>query len=96
VATPPEFPKGIPGIWSPEHLFTASRKQLPDDDIPGHCGKFKIGYLFDFQCSAKGKLENVDGQWIMSEILLEPLVVISNEDLMEKALRILTKRKRPA
>ncbi|MFT7033787.1 MAG: organic hydroperoxide reductase OsmC/OhrA [Cyclobacteriaceae bacterium] len=24
VATPPKFPKGIPGIWSPEHLFTAS------------------------------------------------------------------------
>ena len=24
VATPPEFPKGIPGIWSPEHLFTAA------------------------------------------------------------------------
>ncbi len=23
VATPPEFPKGISGIWSPEHLFTA-------------------------------------------------------------------------
>lgn len=24
VATPPEFPKGMPGIWSPEHLFTAA------------------------------------------------------------------------
>jgi len=24
VATLPEFPKGIPGIWSPEHLFTAA------------------------------------------------------------------------
>lgn len=24
VATPPAFPKGIAGIWSPEHLFTAS------------------------------------------------------------------------
>lgn len=24
VATPPNFPKGIPGIWSPEHLFTAA------------------------------------------------------------------------
>lgn len=24
VATPPEFPKGIPGMWSPEHLFTAA------------------------------------------------------------------------
>lgn len=24
VATPPEFPKGIEGVWSPEHLFTAA------------------------------------------------------------------------
>ena len=24
VATPPEFPKGIQGIWSPEHLFIYS------------------------------------------------------------------------
>ena len=24
VATPPEFPKGMAGIWSPEHLFVAA------------------------------------------------------------------------
>lgn len=24
VATPPEFKQGIPGLWSPEHLFIAS------------------------------------------------------------------------
>ncbi len=24
VATPPEFPKGIPGIWSPEHLLVGA------------------------------------------------------------------------
>ena len=24
VATPPEFPKGVPNIWSPEHTFVAS------------------------------------------------------------------------
>ena len=24
VATPPDFPKGIPNIWSPEHLFVAA------------------------------------------------------------------------
>jgi len=23
VATPPEFPKGVEGVWSPEHFFTA-------------------------------------------------------------------------
>lgn len=24
VATPPEFPKGVPNTWSPEHLYVAS------------------------------------------------------------------------
>lgn len=24
VATPPQFPNGVEGIWSPEHLFTAA------------------------------------------------------------------------
>ena len=24
VATPPQFPKGMEGIWSPEHLFVAA------------------------------------------------------------------------
>ena len=24
IATPPQFPKGMFGVWSPEHLFTAS------------------------------------------------------------------------
>jgi organic hydroperoxide reductase OsmC/OhrA len=24
IATPPQFPKGIDKIWSPEHLFTAA------------------------------------------------------------------------
>ena len=24
VATPPDFPKGVEGIWTPEHLFVAS------------------------------------------------------------------------
>lgn len=24
VATPPQFPKGMEGIWSPEHLYTAA------------------------------------------------------------------------
>jgi len=90
VATPPEFPKGIPGIWSPEHLFTASVSSCLMTTFLAIADNSKLDFI-DFHCSAKGKLENVDGQWIMSEILLEPVVVISNEDQKEKALRILTK-----
>jgi organic hydroperoxide reductase OsmC/OhrA len=84
------FPKGIPGIWSPEHLFTASVSSCLMTTFLAIAENSKLEFV-DFQCSAKGKLENVDGQWIMSEILLEPVVVISNEEHKEKALRILTK-----
>ncbi len=38
VATPPEFPKGIEGIWSPEHLFVAAVSGCLMT-IFGHSGK---------------------------------------------------------
>jgi uncharacterized OsmC-like protein len=44
-----------------------------------------------FSCKAKGKLEKIDGKFLMSEILLEPTVVIRNEDHRNKAIRILKK-----
>jgi organic hydroperoxide reductase OsmC/OhrA len=44
-----------------------------------------------FSCMSKGKLEQVDGKLIMSEILLEPIVTISNEKDREKAERVIQK-----
>ena len=37
VATAPEFAGGVPDIWSPEHLFLSSLKQLFNDNLPGNC-----------------------------------------------------------
>ena len=44
-----------------------------------------------FKCQSKGKLEQVDGKFLMTEIILEPTVTISNEDERERALRVLQK-----
>lgn len=90
VATPPEFPKGIDGIWSPEHLLVAS---LSGCLMTTFLAKAKNSTLeFEsFTCHAKGKLEMVEGKLMMSDILLKPTVVIHNEQYKSKAIRILKK-----
>jgi len=90
VATPPEFPKGIPGIWSPEHLFTASVSSCLMTTFLAIAENSKLEFS-DFSCKSKGKLEQVDGKFMMSEIILEPIVTIPDEKNREKAERILQK-----
>jgi peroxiredoxin-like protein len=90
VATPPEFPKGIPGIWSPEHLFTASVSSCYMTTFLAIAENSKLDFI-SFGCKSKGKLDQVDGKYLMTEIILEPTVHISNEKDLEKAQRILQK-----
>lgn len=93
VATPPEFPKGIPGIWSPEHLFTASVSSCLMTTFLAVAENSRLDFI-NFSCKSQGKLEKVDGKFIMSEIILEPVVTLSDQSLQEKALRVLDKSER--
>jgi len=90
VATPPEFPKGIPGIWSPEHLFTAAVSSCLMTTFLAIADNSKLDFK-SFSCKSKGKLEQIDGKYLMSEITLEPIVTIQNEQDRSKAERILLK-----
>jgi peroxiredoxin-like protein len=90
VATPPQFPKGIPGIWSPEHLFTAAVSSCLMTTFLSIAENSKLEFTH-FECRSKGKLEQVEGKFMMSEIILEPSVTIVNESDREKAERILNK-----
>lgn len=90
VATPPEFPKGIPGTWSPEHLFTASVSSCLMTTFLAIAENSKLQFV-SFTCKSKGKLENVNGKLVMSEIILEPHVAIRNEGDRERAEKILQK-----
>ncbi|HMS64361.1 MAG TPA: OsmC family protein [Ignavibacteria bacterium] len=90
VATPPEFPKGIPGIWSPEHLFTAAVSSCLMTTFLAIAENSKLEFT-GFSCNSKGKLDQVDGKFQMTEVILEPTVTIVNEKDREKAERILIK-----
>lgn len=90
VATPPEFPKGIPGIWSPEHLFTASVSSCFMTTFLAIAENSKLEFT-NFNCNSKGKLDQVDGKFQMTEIILEPTVTIIHEKDRDKAERILQK-----
>lgn len=90
VATPPEFPKGIPGIWSPEHLFTAAVSTCLMTTFLAIAENSKLDFV-QFSCKSRGKLDQVDGKFLMTEIILEPTVTIEDEKDREKAGRILVK-----
>lgn len=90
VATPPEFPKGIPGIWSPEHLFTAAISSCLMTTFLAIAENSNLDFV-SFECGSKGKLEKVDGKFLMTEVTLEPVVVVRNEKDADKALRVLQK-----
>lgn len=90
VATPPEFTKGIPGVWSPEHLFTAAVSSCLMTTFLAIAENSKLAFS-GFSCKSKGKLEMVDGKFLMTEVMLEPTLTISDEKDRERAERVLHK-----
>ena len=90
VATPPEFPNGMAGIWSPEHLLVAAVSSCLMTTFLAVAENSKLQFI-NYECKASGKLEKVDGKFVISEIVLSPIVTIANEGDKEKALRILQK-----
>lgn len=90
VATPPEFPHGIAGIWSPEHLFTASISSCLMTTFLSIAENSKLSFS-GFKCKSRGKLEKIDGRYLITEIILQPVITIRDEKDREKAERIIYK-----
>jgi peroxiredoxin-like protein len=90
VATPPEFPKGIEGVWSPEHLLTAAVVSCFMTTFLSIAENSKLEFS-QFDCEAKGKLENIEGKLLMTEIILEPTLVVNKDSNIDRAERVLQK-----
>ena len=90
VATPPQFPKGMEGIWSPEHLFTAAVNSCFMMTFLSIAENSRLEFS-SFTCEASGILDQVEGKFLMTEITLKPVLTLSNEKDKEKAERILQK-----
>jgi len=90
VATPPQFPKGVEGIWSPEHFFTAAVNSCFMTTFLAIAENSRLEFK-EFHCNAVGVLDQVDGKYLMTEVILNPTLLITKEDDKEKALRVLDK-----
>lgn len=90
VATPPQFSGGIAGVWSPEHLFTASVSSCLMTTFLAIAENSGLEFS-SFECASKGKLEQIDRKFLMTEVTLEPTVTIVRSEDRERAFRILEK-----
>jgi len=78
------------GIWSPEHLFTAAVAGCLMTTFLSIAENSKLDFV-SFECGAKGKLEQIEGKFLMSEVVLEPVVTIRDEKDRDRAMRVLQK-----
>lgn len=90
VATPPQFPGGIDKVWSPEHLFTAAVNSCLMTTFLAIAESSKLNFE-KFSSKAEGKLEMVDGRYMMSHVSLMPVLTLASEADRAKAERILQK-----
>lgn len=90
VATPPQFPKGMEGIWSPEHLFVAAINSCLMTTFLSIAENSKLEFV-SFDSKASGTLEMIDGKYLMSEVILMPVVTITNDEQKDRAERVLQK-----
>ena len=90
VATPPEFEKGVPNIWSPEHLYVAALNACLMTTFLAIAENSKLNFE-TFRCVAVGKLGKVEGKFVISEVELNPQLVITYEKDKDRAQRIIEK-----
>ncbi|MBI3143441.1 MAG: OsmC family protein [Bacteroidetes bacterium] len=92
VATPLPFPKGIEGVWSPEHLFTASALSCFMTTFLA-IAEFNQMDIEQFDCKAIGTLDKVEGKFLMTHIALHPLLRLKDTAQTDKAERLMRKAK---
>ena len=90
VATPPEFPGGHPGMWSPEHLFVAAAEACLMTTFLAIAESSKLEFL-SYSSEAEGLLERTDQGFMITRITLRPRVVIKDASQQERARRIVEK-----
>ena len=90
VATPPQFPGGVEGIWSPEHLFTASVSSCFFTSFTA-VAEYSNFTFESLNIKSNGKMSRENGKFVMSEIIIEAELVIADESHEKKAIRLLEK-----
>ena len=90
VATPPQFPGGIDGVWSPEHLFVAAVEVCIMTTFLAIAENSKLEFV-SYNSSAVGTLEETGSGYEFTRIVIRPHLVVSDETKVARGERILQK-----
>ena len=86
ISSPPEF-KGIPGMWTPEDLIVAALEICQMSTFLSF-GTRKGIPLKSYKSSAEGLLENVDGKYRFTKVIVRPTIVIESSWTKEQVEEI--------
>ncbi len=89
-ATPPEFPNGIPGVWSPETYFLAAIAGCFVNTYQVLADKFGFKPA-GFGCEASGKVAFVDGKYGFTEITITPKITLESAEQEATAVKVAEK-----
>lgn len=87
VASPPEF-KGEPGFWCPEEMFVGSVNTCLMLTFLAFANAKNIAVVA-YESSADGLLENVQGKYRVTEVVVEAKVSLKSSADLETARKIM-------
>jgi organic hydroperoxide reductase OsmC/OhrA len=87
VGSPPEF-KGEPGVWSPEELLVGALNACLMLTFVSMAQSKGIEFAA-YESAAEGLLENVDGRYRITQVGVQPSVVLRSQADLEAARTIM-------
>jgi organic hydroperoxide reductase OsmC/OhrA len=87
VSSPPEF-KGEAGFWTPEDMFVASINLCTLLTLVAFAQHKGLEFV-SYESAAEGVLENIEGKYRFTEVILHPRMTVKSEEDIERAREIL-------
>ncbi len=92
IATPPQFPGGHEGYWSPETLFISSAEACLMATFLAIAENSKLEFT-SYSSSAEGTVEKTDQGFLVTRITIHAQVKVPSDAVIDRARRILEKSK---
>jgi|SRR5579863_790512 len=89
VGNPPEF-KGQAGVWCPEDLLVGALNTCLMLTFIVFAERRGVG-LVSYESNAEGLLEHVEGRYRVTQITVEPRIVVKSEPDLELARQLVEK-----
>jgi len=88
-SAPPEF-QGEPGIWTPEHFFTAAIATCFITTFQAIATFSKFG-ASALDVAVDGQIEKLEGGYRFTRVTVRPVLTVQNESERDRGLRLLEK-----